>query len=41
MTESRPNILIVMTDQMAPAFLPIYGHAVTRARPSSSETPLK
>ena len=26
-----PNILIVMADQMAPAFLPTYGHALTRA----------
>ena len=28
---TAPNILILMADQMAPAFLPIYGHAVTRA----------
>ena len=26
MTANAPNILIVMADQMAPAFLPIYGH---------------
>ncbi|HKN31375.1 MAG TPA: choline-sulfatase [Roseiarcus sp.] len=31
MTARPPNILIVMADQMAPAFLPIYGHALTRA----------
>jgi choline-sulfatase len=32
MTAARqPNILIVMADQMAPAFLPIYGHPLTRA----------
>ena len=31
MTARAPNILIVMADQMAPAFLPIYGHASTRA----------
>ena len=31
MTAKAPNILIVMADQMAPAFLPIYGHARTRA----------
>jgi choline-sulfatase len=31
MTAKAPNILIVMADQMAPAFLPIYGHAPTRA----------
>jgi choline-sulfatase len=31
MTVRAPNILIVMADQMAPAFLPIYGHASTRA----------
>jgi choline-sulfatase len=31
MTARPPNILIVMADQMAPAFLPIYGHAPTRA----------
>ncbi len=28
---TAPNILLVMADQMAPAFLPIYGHALTRA----------
>jgi len=31
MTARAPNILIVMADQMAPAFLPIYGHRGTRA----------
>jgi choline-sulfatase len=31
MTARPPNILIVIADQMAPAFLPIYGHALTRA----------
>src|SRR5260370_5765872 len=31
MTAKAPNILIVMADQMAPAFLPIYGHALARA----------
>ena len=31
MTAKAPNILIVMADQMAPAFLPIYGHGLTRA----------
>jgi choline-sulfatase len=31
MTANAPNILVVVADQMAPAFLPIYGHALTRA----------
>src|SRR5271156_1662496 len=31
MTAKAPNVLIVMADQMAPAFLPIYGHPLTRA----------
>ena len=31
MTAKAPNVVIVMADQMAPAFLPIYGHALTRA----------
>jgi choline-sulfatase len=31
MTAQSPNILLVMADQMAPAFLPIYGHGLTRA----------
>ena len=31
MTAQAPNILIVMADQMAPAFLPIYGHPLTQA----------
>ena len=30
MTAKAPNILIVMADQMAPAFLPIYGHSLVR-----------
>ena len=28
---SKPNILIVMVDQLAPAFLPIYGHPLVKA----------
>jgi choline-sulfatase len=31
MTARTPNVLLVMADQMAPAFLPIYGHPLTRA----------
>ena len=31
MTDGAPNILIVMADQMAPAFLPVYGHARAHA----------
>ena len=31
MTAGAPNFLIVMADQMAPAFLPIYGHRLVRA----------
>jgi choline-sulfatase len=31
MTAKAPNILIVMADQMAPAFLSIYGHPLVRA----------
>jgi choline-sulfatase len=31
MTAKAPNILIVVADQTAPAFLPIYGHPLTRA----------
>src|ERR1700728_2078615 len=30
MTAKAPNIVIVMADQMAPAFLPIYGHPLVR-----------
>jgi choline-sulfatase len=30
-TGKAPNIVLVMADQMAPAFLPIYGHAHVRA----------
>ncbi|RBP17744.1 choline-sulfatase [Roseiarcus fermentans] len=31
MTAAAPNILLVMADQMAPAFLPFHGDGVTRA----------
>jgi choline-sulfatase len=31
MTDKKPNILIVMVDQLAPAFLPIHGHRVVKA----------
>ncbi len=31
MTAKAPNILVVMADQLAPAFLPIYGHPLVRA----------
>ena len=31
MTANAPNILIVMADQMAPAFLPIYGHPLVKS----------
>jgi choline-sulfatase len=31
MPDRQPNILIVMVDQLAPAFLPIYGHRVVKA----------
>ena len=31
MTAQAPNILIVMADQMAPAFLPVHGHPLVRA----------
>jgi len=31
MTARQPNVLVVMADQMAPAFLPIYGHPIARA----------
>jgi choline-sulfatase len=31
MSAKAPNILIVMADQMGPAFLPIYGHGLVRA----------
>jgi choline-sulfatase len=30
MAASKPNILIVMVDQLAPAFLPIYGHRLVK-----------
>jgi choline-sulfatase len=30
MIAKAPNILIIMADQMAPAFLPIYGHSLVR-----------
>jgi choline-sulfatase len=29
--ERRPNILLIMADQLAPQFLPAYGHRVVRA----------
>ena len=31
MTGRRPNLLILMADQMTPGALPVYGHPVTRA----------
>ncbi|MBV8473189.1 MAG: sulfatase-like hydrolase/transferase, partial [Hyphomicrobiales bacterium] len=31
MSVKPPNILLVMVDQLAPAFLPIYGHQVVKA----------
>jgi choline-sulfatase len=31
MADRQPNILIVMVDQMAPAFLPIHGHKLVKA----------
>jgi choline-sulfatase len=31
MTARTPNVLLVMADQMAPAFLPVYGHPLIRA----------
>jgi choline-sulfatase len=31
MAAKKPNILIVMVDQLAPAFLPIHGHRVVKA----------
>ena len=31
MTAKRPNILVVMVDQLAPAFLPIHGHRLVKA----------
>jgi choline-sulfatase len=31
MAAAKPNILIVMVDQLAPAFLPIHGHKVVKA----------
>ena len=31
MTAKAPNILLVMADQLAPAFLPIHGHPLVRA----------
>ncbi|MGD0722478.1 MAG: choline-sulfatase [Roseiarcus sp.] len=31
MAEKSPNILIVMVDQLAPAFLPIHGHRLVKA----------
>ncbi|HLW89865.1 MAG TPA: choline-sulfatase [Roseiarcus sp.] len=31
MRDGKPNILIVMVDQLAPAFLPVYGHRLVKA----------
>jgi len=31
MAATQPNILIVMVDQLAPAFLPVYGHKIVKA----------
>jgi choline-sulfatase len=31
MADKQPNILIVMVDQLAPAFLPIHGHRLVKA----------
>jgi choline-sulfatase len=31
MTVKPPNILLVMVDQLAPAFLPIHGHKIVKA----------
>ena len=31
MSTSKPNILVVMVDQLAPAFLPVHGHGVVKA----------
>lgn len=31
MPAAKPNILVIMADQMAPAFLPAYGHPVVKA----------
>ena len=31
MADRQPNILIVMVDQLAPAFLPIHGHRLVKA----------
>ncbi len=31
MSDKKPNILIVMVDQLAPAFLPIHGHPIVKA----------
>ena len=28
---SKPNILLIMTDQLAPQFLPCYGHPLVKA----------
>ena len=30
MAETRPNILVIMADQLAPHFTGVYGHAVAR-----------
>ena len=31
MPKTKPNILVVMVDQLNPAFLPVYGHSIVRA----------
>ena len=31
MSKSQPNILIIMADQLAPQFLPAYGHSVVKS----------
>ena len=30
-SSSRPNIVMIMADQLAPHFLPCYGHPVVKA----------
>ena len=30
MASSKPNILLIMADQLAPQFLPAYGHGIVR-----------
>ena len=31
MAQKQPNILLIMADQLAPQFLPCYGHGVVKA----------